>query len=134
MTGDEVTVDRPAAVTVGDLDLDLELDDAEPPGRPAKLVSFQGEIDLGTAPGLGTTVEVETADASAIVLDLSAVTFLDSAGVRLLDSLVGAGESRGCVMRLVAPEHGVARFTLTLCAFRSDLVESTVARAVATLN
>ena len=55
-------------------------------------------------------------------LDLSAVTFLDSAGVRLLDNLVQVHEERGAGIRLVAPEHGVARFTLTLCAFRSELI------------
>ncbi|TQS40851.1 STAS domain-containing protein [Cryptosporangium phraense] len=123
MTGDEVAIERPAAVSVGDLE-----------NGAARLVSFSGEIDLGTAPELGDVVSQETADALAVVLDLTGVTFLDSAGVRLLDTLVGAAESRGCVMKLVAPEHGVARFTLTLCAFRSDLLESTVARAVASLN
>ncbi|SHM21882.1 STAS domain-containing protein [Cryptosporangium aurantiacum] len=98
------------------------------------LVTFVGEIDLGTAPALGDTVLRGTTEATAVVLDLSAVTFLDSAGVRLLDNLVHAYEGRGCVVRLVAPEHGVARFTLTLCAFRSDLVETTVSAARDSLN
>lgn len=129
MTGDEVLEGRsapPAAATVSF----QELAEDEPPGA---LVSFVGEIDLGTAPALGETVLRRTIELPAVVLDLSAVTFLDSAGVRLLDGLVGAYESRGSAIRLVAPEHGVARFTLTLCAFRSDLVETSIDRARSTL-
>lgn len=117
MTGDEVRIEG-AVATVSVRELAVE--------GPGVLVSFVGEIDLGTAPTLGETILRETLEVPAVVLDLSAVTFLDSAGVRLLDSLVGAYEGRGSEIRLVAPEHGVARFTLTLCAFRGDLVESTV--------
>ena len=139
MTGEEarrsdtVRVDGgppPTAATVSVQELGAD-DRGEPPGA---LVSFVGEIDLGTAPALGETVLQQTAQTRAVVLDLSAVTFLDSAGVRLLDNLVGAYERRGSAIRLVAPEHGVARFTLTLCAFRSELVESTVDQALASLT
>jgi anti-anti-sigma factor len=142
VTGDEVRVDGPrpdsvrssagappAAATVSVQPLAAD-EGAEPPGA---LVSFVGEIDLGTAPTLGEVVLSRTAEEPTVVLDLSAVTFLDSAGVRLLDGLVGTYERRGGVIRLVAPEHGVARFTLTLCAFRSDLVEPSVDRARASL-
>lgn len=131
MTGDEVRVEGapPAAATVSI----QELNEDERAELPGALVSFVGEIDLGTAPALGETVLRHTAAVVAVVLDLSAVTFLDSAGVRLLDGLVGAYEGRGSAIRLVAPEHGVARFTLTLCAFRTDLVEPTVDRARAAL-
>ncbi|GAA3394807.1 STAS domain-containing protein [Cryptosporangium minutisporangium] len=125
----------PAAATVAVSELhgdDRQPDD--PPEQVVTLVAFAGEIDLGTAPALGETVPSRTTDAAAVLLDLSAVTFLDSAGVRLLDNLVRLHEGRGTAVRLVAPEHGVARFTLTLCAFRSELIESTVAAARASLR
>ena len=134
MTGDEIRVEGrrrdvgapPAAASVSVQTLNWD-------EFPWALVSFVGEIDLGTAPALGATVLGHTTEVLAVVLDLSAVTFLDSAAVRLLDDLVGAYEGRGSAIRVVAPEHGVARFTLTLCAFRTDLVEPTVDRARAAL-
>lgn len=44
-----------------------------------------GELDLATAGDVDAELErVEATDASAIVLDLSALTFIDSTGVRLL--------------------------------------------------
>jgi anti-anti-sigma factor len=44
-----------------------------------------GELDLATADDVEAELKrVETTDASAIVLDLSELTFMDSTGVRLL--------------------------------------------------
>ena len=50
-------------------------------------ISVQGELDLANADVLERElVRVEGTDALSIVLDLSALTFIDSTGVRLLIS------------------------------------------------
>jgi anti-sigma B factor antagonist len=48
-------------------------------------VCLNGELDLATAEPVERELErVEATDARAIVLDLSALTFMDSTGIRLL--------------------------------------------------
>jgi anti-sigma B factor antagonist len=65
---------------------------------------------------------VTGARSGAVLLDLTALTFLDSAGVRLLDALVGDLDRHGTPIKLVVGERGPARMTLQLCAFRDDLL------------
>ena len=101
---------------------------------PIAIVRFCGEIDLNVAPVLRDSVLRETAQAAVVVIDLSSISFLDSAGVRLFDSLVGAYERGQLPFRLVAPVQGVARFTLKLCAFRADLIEESIQEALAALK
>ena len=44
-----------------------------------------GEIDMATAPELDAAlVRAEESDAAQIILDLSAITFIDSCGLRVL--------------------------------------------------
>jgi anti-anti-sigma factor len=48
-------------------------------------VGLSGELDLATADALQRELErVEATDVSSIILDLSALTFMDSTGVRLI--------------------------------------------------
>ena len=48
-------------------------------------IALMGELDLASAPDVEEELmRVEATDAVAIVLDLSALTFLDSTGVRLV--------------------------------------------------
>lgn len=98
------------------------------------LVRLAGEIDLANATAIGREIAAHAGGAPALVVDLTAVTFLDSAGVRLLDALVGEMEGRGDPVRLVVGESGPARMTLKLCAFRDDLLSTDVDRAVAELR
>jgi len=52
-----------------------------------------GELDIATAPALAAVLaEAERSAARSIVLDLGLVTFLDSAGIRML--LTAAADSR----------------------------------------
>jgi anti-sigma B factor antagonist len=101
--------------------------------RGADLVRLAGEIDLANAPAIGREVAARTAGSGAVVVDLTAVSFLDSAGVRLLDSLVGALAERGAPVRLVVAQAGAVRRTLQLCAFPEDLLETDLDRAAAML-
>ena len=66
------------------------------------------------------------------MVDLTAVTFLDSSGVRLLDHLVAAREPDPLV-RVVVAATGPVPFTLRLCGFRADLVAGSREEAFAAL-
>lgn len=96
---------------------------------PAVLIRLAGEIDMANSPVIGREIAGQTAAATAVLIDLTAVSFLDSAGVRLLDTLVGTFGERGTPIRVVVPATGPARRTLLLCAFREDLLETDLAAA-----
>ena len=55
--------------------------------RGPRVLRMRGELDIAVAPGLLPRVPDFVAGAPGVVLDLTAVTFLDSAGVRLVDRL-----------------------------------------------
>jgi len=99
----------------------------------ADLVRLVGEIDLANAPAIGREIIAHTAAAGAVLIDLTLVSFLDSAGVRLLDALVGDLGDLGTPIRLVVGETGPVRMTLKLCAFRDDLLATDLDRAAADL-
>jgi anti-sigma B factor antagonist len=96
----------------------------------ADLVRLAGEIDVANAPGIGAEIALQTATSNAVLIDLTAVAFLDSAGVRLLDTLVGELGERRTPVRLVVSEAGAVRLTLMMCAFRDDLLAGDLASAV----
>jgi anti-sigma B factor antagonist len=70
----------------------------------ADLVSLTGEIDLANAPTIGREIVAHMTESGAVLIDLTAVSFLDSAGVRLLDALVGDLDDHGTAIRLVVGE------------------------------
>jgi anti-sigma B factor antagonist len=73
-------------------------------------------------------------EAGKVLIDLTMVSFLDSAGVRLLDAVVGDLLMHGADTRLIVGERGAARMTLQLCAFREDLLSTDLERAAAELK
>ena len=95
----------------------------------ADLVRIAGEIDLANAPAIGREIVSHMTSAGSVLIDLTDVSFLDSAGVRLLDALVGDLDDHGKAIRLVVGESGAARTTLRLCAFRDDLLATDLQRA-----
>ena len=100
----------------------------------AELVSLSGEIDLANAADIGRAIVRRVSAAGKVLIDLSTVSFLDSAGVRLLDAVVGDLCAHGTPTRLVVGERGAARMTLQLCAFREDLLVDDLDRAAAELG
>jgi anti-sigma B factor antagonist len=94
------------------------------------VVHLTGEIDIDTAEPVERSVTGHTGDGPAMVVDLTEVTFIDSAGVRMLDNVVDAC-ARGAVrVQIVAPPDSAVRFTLSICAFREDLLSDSVAEAI----
>lgn len=57
-------------------------------GRTVPVVRLTGEIDATNAPELERTL-VEVVASSPAVIDLSALTYFDSAGFRVLDQVLG---------------------------------------------
>lgn len=77
-------------------------------------IAVQGEIDLSTAPELDREIAAaHHGDATAVVVDLAGVTFLDSAGINTLLKGRRLAEEHGQRFR-VAGADGVVRQLLDL--------------------
>jgi anti-sigma B factor antagonist len=93
-----------------------------------------GDLDLSDAAQMEADVlAAVTASNGPLVVDLTAVTFIDSAGVRGLDHLL-AERHPDHPLLVVAPEHGRPRFTLRLCGFPDDLLRGDLDAAVSELS
>ncbi len=74
-----------------------------------------GEIDISNADQLGSLLTDATGnDLLALVVDLTALDYVDSAGIRLIYRLQERLESRGQAFRLVIPEASPVRCALLL--------------------
>jgi anti-sigma B factor antagonist len=89
-------------------------------GRVA-VFALSGELDLGTAdivwPGLARLLATA---AEAVVLDGTALEFMDSSGLRVLLRGAKLAESEGTAFRVVAP-HPVVQRVLDLAGARHAL-------------
>lgn len=107
-----------------DLDIDLQED--------LLLVAARGEVDAANAEAMTRAVEVRVGAARTVVLDLSALEYLDSAGIHMLFQLGRRLDERGRGLRLVVPEgcvvHDALRYADALEAFD---VRRSVAEAAA---
>ena len=83
-------------------------------GEPV-VVTVRGEVDLATAPELESCVSRAFDGApSAVILDLAALTFIDSSGLRVLVTLAGDGATRGSSIALRnVPSHAQRVLDLT---------------------
>lgn len=92
-------------------DIGLPLDTTVSRPRPGVvLVEVDGEVDTLTAPRLETDVDEALTDAgSAVVVDLSAVTFLASSGLAVLIHGARKATSGGRRMHVVAATRAVSR-------------------------
>ena len=76
----------------------------------AVLVRIEGELDMASAPRLGRVLNAALDQgASAVALDLTELTFLDSTGVRVLISAHRRAADQGCAFTLSAPTRSVRR-------------------------
>ncbi len=98
------------------------------------IVRVTGDVDLSNAAQVEAAVlAAATTSHGSMVVDLTAVPFVDSAGVRCLDHLLAERPPDGSVL-VVADEHGRAWFTLRLCGFPDDLLRDDLAAAVSELT
>ena len=93
---------------------------------------LSGEIDLSNAEAIATAIEpVFERQGKGLVIDLTAVEYLDSAGIRLIFRMVRSSESRGWRLRLVVPAQSHLRRVLDLAdVARAVQLEETRAGAV----
>ena len=84
------------------------------PGEPV-VVTVRGEVDLATAPELESCVSRALEGApSAVILDLAALNFIDSSGLRVLVTLAGAATASGSSIALRnVPSHAQRVLDLT---------------------
>lgn len=77
-------------------------------------VTLTGDLDLASAPVLSDVLNRATpCFTRAVVLDLSAVTFIDCAGLRAVFAFSDRVRARGWRLRIVRPPSQIARiFTL----------------------
>lgn len=73
------------------------------------VLTVGGEVDMTSAPDLRAVVSEHTTGGSKLVLDLSRVTFLGSAGLAVLVEASQQTKSRGMALRIVAVERAVTR-------------------------
>ena len=78
-------------------------------GREASVVQVVCEIDTLTAPVLRAQLDEHLPTVPLLVLDLSEVTFLGSAGLAVLVAAKDAADARGHTLRLVCGSRIVVR-------------------------
>jgi anti-sigma B factor antagonist len=78
-------------------------------GDRARVMHVVGEIDTLTAPILRERLEEQLAETPLVVLDLSDVTFLGSAGLAVLVAAKDSADRRQHTMRLVLGSRIVTR-------------------------
>lgn len=85
------------------------------------LVSLSGEVDVSNAESLKTGIERATSGADRIVIDLTAVEFFDSSGLRLLKQLSTGASRANVTFVVVAPPNSVARSVLDITSMSDEL-------------
>jgi anti-sigma B factor antagonist len=112
---------RPEDEVPSDLTVDVAGD------RGARVLRMRGELDIAVAPGLLPRVPDLVAGAPGVVLDLAGVTFLDSAGVRLVDRLARECGRVGVPFAVVATPGTTPARVLDLVGFGPPLVAADLA-------
>lgn len=75
----------------------------------AAVVPIAGELHLGTVADWEGRVETAAARSGAVVLDLTGLEFIDSAGVHGLFRMLATASSQGTRIALVCPKERPAR-------------------------
>lgn len=90
----------------------------------------EGEIDMATAPAVGSKV-AKSIDEGPVVLDMTRVEFIDSAGIRMMVEMARRAEDRGHKLRLVAPRGCIVHRMVELTGIERLFVMSPGAAASA---
>ncbi len=95
------------------------------------VVSLAGEIDVATAPRLREHLAATRASAAKIIVDLTDVGFLDSAGLGVLVGAMKRSRARGGTVRLVCPCPQIREVLSLTGVAKVFLIEETVDGAAA---
>jgi anti-anti-sigma factor len=97
-----------------------------------QVAGFTGDIDLSNATDISNAItEAISNDARGVVLDLSAVDYLDSAGIHLVFRMRDALRARGQKLILVVADGSLVARTLELASVSSQVaVEPTLEAAI----
>lgn len=88
------------------------------------LAALSGELDLSNAGNIGRAITEAVPNSSrGLIVDLGAVDYLDSAGIRLIYELREKVRTRGQTLLLVIPANSPAKDALRLAGV-ADHVES----------
>lgn len=85
------------------------------------VIRLSGEVDFTTVEALRTQIENAVAEVEEVIIDLTAVEFLDSGGLRLLHQVESATAGRSQSLVVVAPPTCVARSVLDIAGMKGDL-------------
>ncbi|MCW2714815.1 MAG: anti-sigma factor antagonist [Frankiales bacterium] len=99
-----------------------------------RVLRATGELDVMTSRSVLPALPEMVEGAAGVVLDVSAVTFFDSSGLRLVDRLARACGGQGAQLRVVAPPGTMARRVLEIAGMVAHLVEDDLASAVAAVE
>ncbi|HET9171666.1 MAG TPA: STAS domain-containing protein [Actinospica sp.] len=91
------------------------------PLESCNLLAVAGEVDLGSSPALRQAVEQRLEAGRPLLLDLTAVTFLDSFGIRILLGCAKTAETRGAKFTVI-PSEAVAR-VLELTGVTPEIID-----------
>lgn len=89
-------------------------------GAGAAWVRVAGELDLATSPQLAAALQEAQFGASTVVLDLRALTFIDSAGARAIAAAAARARRDGGRLMVVSGAREVDRL-LTLTGTAGEL-------------
>lgn len=102
-----------------------------PCNRAPVIVEVRGEVDYGSAPVMNQRLSaVLSVRAPAMVLDLSRLTLVDCAAVRVLAAIERRAAAHGTALVLAAPRPGVARILQITGPDRQFTVFPTAAKAL----
>lgn len=88
----------------------------------ALVARVTGEVDVSNAEQLGGVMTDATGnELMALVLDLSAVDYLDSAGIQLIYRLDASLKARGQALRMVIPDGSPVRYALRLAGITTHV-------------
>lgn len=104
--------------------------------RHVLIARLIGEIDMSNADDLGATVIGATPnEAAGVVLDLSAVDYLDSAGIYVVFGIRASLQARGQSLILVIPPESPVHDALRLSGVeRTGEVTETVDEAIRAID
>lgn len=94
------------------------------------IVEMRGEVDYGSAPVMDQRLSAILGVRVPTVLDLSRLTFVDCAALRVLVAVERRAAAHGTTLVLAAPRPGVARMLQITGLDRQFTVFPTVAKAV----